>query len=129
MTPDAQTVVNLLAVLLVVISGVCLFYDRISAFGLNLAIPQAFSLSFVGITALLAGVDALLQGYSRQQDANRATEERNRATEERERASRRARIQNRCLAAQIRYQLDPDSPNRQFLTDLLALLEEYGDLL
>jgi hypothetical protein len=56
--------------LLVVISGVCLSYDRISAFGLNIAIPQVFSLAFVGITALLAGLNALVQGYSRNQDAD-----------------------------------------------------------
>jgi hypothetical protein len=128
MPPDAQTVVNLLAVLLVVISGVCLSYDRISAFGLNIAIPQAFSLAFVSVTALLAGLDALVQGYSRNQDADCAAEERNRAAEERERTARRARIQNRCLAAQVRHQLDPSPTNRQFLVGLLALLEEYGDL-
>jgi hypothetical protein len=128
MPPDAQTVVNLLAVLLVVISGVCLSYDRISAFGLNIAIPQEFSLAFVSVTALLAGLDALVQGYSRNQDADCAAEERNRAAEEREQAARRARIQNRCLAAQVRHQLDPSPTNRQFLVGLLALLEEYGDL-
>ena len=69
----------------------------------------------------------------RSEEAARATNERaeeiNRRAEERERAARRARVEARCRAAQIRFQLDPSLGNRQSLAAVLAVLEEYGDTL
>ena len=49
------------------------------------------------------------------------------ADEERERTARRARIQNRGLILQIRYQLQPNEANRRALSDFLAFLQEYGE--
>ncbi|MFM7528962.1 MAG: hypothetical protein ACKO63_10860, partial [Nodosilinea sp.] len=48
----------------------------------------------------------------RSEEAARATNER---AEERERAARRARVEARCRAAQIRFQLEPSLGNRQSL--------------
>jgi hypothetical protein len=62
----------------------------------------------------------------RSEEAARATNER---AEERERAARRARVEARCRAAQIRFQLEPSLGNRQSLAAVLAVLEEYGDTL
>ena len=53
----------------------------------------------------------------------------NERAEERERAARRARVEARCRAAQIRFQLEPSQGNRQSLGAVLAVLEEYGDTL
>ncbi|WP_159785345.1 hypothetical protein [Sodalinema gerasimenkoae] len=39
----------------------------------------------------------------------------------------RARIEARCRAAEIRFQLDPSLANRRALEAILAVLEEYGD--
>ena len=60
-------------------------------------------------------------------DLRATDEERNRATEERKRAARRARIQNRWVILQIRYQLQPSESNRRALSDFLAFLQEYGE--
>ena len=62
------------------------------------------------------------------QERVRADQERNRAAEERERALRRAQRQDRCTLEQLRYQLDPSAANARRLADLIALLQEYGDL-
>ena len=62
----------------------------------------------------------------RSEEAARAENER---AEERERAARRARVEARCRAAQIRFQLEPSQGNRQSLAAVLAVLKEYGDTL
>ncbi|AFZ43993.1 hypothetical protein PCC7418_1825 [Halothece sp. PCC 7418] len=56
-----------------------------------------------------------------------ADRERNRAAEERERTASRARIQNRWIILQIRYQLEASESNRRALSDFLAFLKEYGE--
>jgi hypothetical protein len=58
----------------------------------------------------------------------RADQERDRAAEERERALRRAQRQDRCTLVQLRFQLDPSAAHARQLADLIALLQEYGDL-
>ncbi|USR92076.1 hypothetical protein NEA10_04960 [Phormidium yuhuli AB48] len=63
------------------------------------------------------------------QAEQRRAEEEQRRTQERERAARRARIEARCRAAEIRFQLDPSLANRRFLEAILAVLEEYGETL
>ncbi|MGM0457518.1 MAG: hypothetical protein ACQERW_15315, partial [Cyanobacteriota bacterium] len=63
------------------------------------------------------------------QEKQRRAEEEQRRGEERERAARRARIEARCRAAEIRFQLDPNLANRQALEAILAVLGEYGDTL
>jgi hypothetical protein len=67
--------------------------------------------------------DRLAKEEQRQDEADQ------RAAEERERAARRARIEARCRAAQIRFQLNPNQANREALALVLAVLDEYGDTL
>nr|WP_238718464.1 hypothetical protein [Petrachloros mirabilis] len=62
----------------------------------------------------------------RREDTRRSAARR---TAEAERAARRARIEARCRAAQIRFQLEPNEVNRQALAGMLAFLEEYGETL
>jgi hypothetical protein len=61
-------------------------------------------------------------------EGQRADRERNRAAEERERALRRAQRQARCNLLQFRYLLAPTPANTRSIADLIALLEDYGDL-
>ncbi|WP_323207316.1 hypothetical protein [Synechococcus sp. BA-132 BA5] len=65
------------------------------------------------------------------QDAARAPDEtareRDRAAEERERAARRAQRQDRCALAQFDFQLNPNTPSRQRLADLISLRRDYGE--
>ena len=94
----------------------------------------------VGVPLLLASlatlvVEAQLASRRRSraadradQERNREAEERNRAAEERERALRRAQRQNRCTLVQLRHQLSPTAAHAQQVSNLIALLEEYGDL-
>jgi hypothetical protein len=65
----------------------------------------------------------------RVEEEQRRVEEEQRSAAERERAARRARIEARCRAAQIRFQLAPSDEHRQMLTAVLAILEEYGETL
>ena len=62
------------------------------------------------------------------QERLRADRERNRAAEERERAARRAQRQDRCTLAQLEFQFSPNDTTRRRLSDLIALLREYGEL-
>ena len=71
--------------------------------------------------------EAARAANDRAEERERANRERNRATEERERAARRARIQNRWIILQIRYQLEPNEQTRRALIDFLAFLQEYGE--
>ncbi|NCJ05827.1 hypothetical protein GS597_04740 [Synechococcales cyanobacterium C] len=67
-----------------------------------------------------------------EEEARRVAQERAEAAfraEEAERAARRARVQARCSAAQIRFQLDPSAAHREQLSTVLVFLEEYGDTL
>ena len=62
------------------------------------------------------------------QERLRADRERNRAAQERERAARRAQRQDRCTLAQLEFQFSPNGTTRRRLSDLIALLREYGEL-
>ncbi len=62
------------------------------------------------------------------QERLRADRERNRAAEERERAARRAQRQDRCTLAQLEFQFSLNDTTRRRLSDLIALLREYGEL-
>ena len=55
-------------------------------------------------------------------------EARNREAETRERQISRTRIQTRCRIAEIQFQLDRSETNRRNLREVLALLQEYGEL-
>ncbi|WP_199324836.1 hypothetical protein [Phormidium sp. FACHB-1136] len=64
-----------------------------------------------------------------ERETNRLAEARKREAEARERDLSRDRCQIRCLAAQVRYQLDPTDDHRRALALALAQLEEYQQVL
>jgi hypothetical protein len=61
------------------------------------------------------------------QERFRADRERNRAAQERERAACRAQRHDRCTLAQLEFQLGSNAVTRKRLSDLIALLREYGE--
>ena len=64
------------------------------------------------------------EGQRRREDSARAAAE---GAEERERAARRARIQNRWIVLQVRYQVAPGEDTGAALGDFVAFLQEYGE--
>ena len=118
-------------------------YDHVDLFGrVTVRINQQ-----IGVFILLASlatlvVEAQLASRRRNRDqSDRAREadtaarerdlagrERNRAAQERERAARRAQRQDRCTLAQLEFQFSPNDTTRRRLSDLIALLREYGEL-
>ncbi|WP_199324841.1 hypothetical protein [Phormidium sp. FACHB-1136] len=72
----------------------------------------------------------LAEARQREAEARqREAETREREAEARQRDLSRDRCQVRCLAAQVRYQLDPTDDHRRELALALAQLEEYQQVL
>jgi hypothetical protein len=120
--PDFQSLIAILTVLLVFLTGVFLNYDTLQFRNYQFSIPQWSGLLLAAITFSLVALDQLLQGFVR-------IEERNRSLETAERETRRTRIETRYRTAIIRFQLEPNNLHRQQLADILALLDEYRDTL
>ncbi|UCJ13872.1 MAG: hypothetical protein JWS08_09170 [Phormidium sp. PBR-2020] len=98
--------------------------------------PRAWSNRFTLAALLVAVVNFGVEWNRRNRETDRLAQaeqrrakEEQRRVEERERAARRARIEARCRAAEIRFQLDPSLANRRALEAILAVLEEYGETL
>ncbi len=117
------------------------FYDAqdFSLLGL-IAQPRLWSNRLTVAALVVALVNLGIEWDRRNQETDRLAEEEQRRTEdsaraaaegaeERERAARRARVEARCRAAQIRFQLDPSEVNRQALATVLAILDKYGETL
>ena len=108
----------------------------------TIAIDQQAGVPLLVASLATLAVDAELASRSRARDQSdrareadraaeerdRADQERDRAAEERERALRRAQRQDRCTLVQLRHQLEPSATNARAVADLIALLQEYGDL-
>ena len=133
---DLQGWITVVAGLLLALITLFTSYDHVDLPALGtISIDQQ-----IGVPLLLASLAALAfeaelasrrrsrDQSDRAREADLAAEERDRATEERERALRRAQRQDRCTLEQLRYQLDPSAANARRLADLIALLQEYGDL-
>ena len=133
---DRQGWITVVAGLLLALITLFTSYDHVDLPALGtISIDQQ-----IGVPLLLASLAALAfeaelasrrrsrDQSDRAREADLAAEERDRATEERERALRRAQRQDRCTLEQLRYQLDPSAANARRLADLIALLQEYGDL-
>jgi septal ring factor EnvC (AmiA/AmiB activator) len=148
--PDFQSLIAILTVLLVFLTGVFLNYDTLQFRNYQFSIPQWSGLLLAAITFCLVALDQLLQGFvrieeqqrrleeqqrrleeqqQRVEERNRSLEERNRSLETAERETRRTRIETRYRTAIIRFQLEPNNLHRQQLVDILALLDEYRDTL
>lgn len=109
------------------------FYDQTDfAFLGIITDPRIWSNRFTLAAILAALANFGFEWHRRNREESRRVDrertEESRRIEERERAARRTRIENRRHIAEIQFLLDPSSQNRQELTELLALLKEYGDL-
>ncbi|QQE66523.1 hypothetical protein GFS31_32210 [Leptolyngbya sp. BL0902] len=108
-----------------------------------IANPRLWSNRFT-VAALLATLANFgVEWNRRNRETNRLAEARQREAEARQReaearerearrdleTARRDRLQVRCLAAQVRYQLDPTDDHRRELALALAQLEEYQQVL
>ena len=87
----------------------------------------------VGIPLIAASlatlvVDAELATRRRSRDQGDRAREADQAARERDRAARRAQRQARCTLVQLRHQLEPTALNARNVANLIALLEEYGDV-
>ena len=140
---DLQGWITVVAGVLLALITLFTGYDHVDLFGrVTVRINQQ-----IGVFILLASlatlvVEAQLASRRRNRDSvDRAREadatarerdlagrERNRAAQERERAARRAQRQDRCTLAQLEFQFSPNDTTRRRLSDLIALLREYGEL-
>ena len=104
------------------------FYDEqdFSLLG-YIADPRAWSNRLTLAALLVAVVNFGVEWNRRNRETDRLAQAEQRKVEEGERAARRARIEARCRAAEIRFQLDPSLANRRALEAILAVLEEYGE--
>ena len=84
--------------------------------------------TLVGVAAGFCEAVAQLATRRRSRDQSDRAQEAALRAEERERALRRAQRQARCTVVQFRYLLAPTPANTRSIADLIALLEEYGDL-
>jgi hypothetical protein len=118
-------------------------YDHVDLFGrVTVRINQQIGISVLFASLATLVVEAQLASRRRDRDqSDRAREadararaeidrarEADSAAEERERAARRAQRQDRCTLAQIEFQFSPNDTTRRRLSDLIALLREYGEL-
>jgi hypothetical protein len=121
---DLQGWITVVAGLLLALITLFTSYDHVDLPALG-AIPIDQQ---IGVPLLVASLAALAFEAELASRRRLRDQERNRAAEERERALRRAQRQDRCTLEQLRYQLDPSAANARRLADLIALLQEYGDL-
>jgi membrane protein implicated in regulation of membrane protease activity len=97
-------------------------YDHVDLFGrATIWINQQ-----IGVSVLLASLATLV--VEAQLASRRRNRERYFADRERNLAARRAQRQNRCTLAQLEFQFSPNGITRRRLSDLIALLREYGEL-
>jgi hypothetical protein len=94
-----------------------------------IAQPRLWSNRFTVAALLATLVNFGVEWNRRNRETNRLAEARQREAEARERDLSRDRCQVRCLAAQVRYQLDPTDDHRRELALALAQLEEYQQVL
>ena len=146
---DLQGWIQALAGLAVALIALLTSYDHISFPAGAVQLPQQWGVWCIVASVALVVADAQLATGSRlraardsaraadeaarerdraEQRENEADRERNRAAEERERAARRAERQARCDLVQLRHQLEPTPLHTTQARDVIALLEEYGNL-
>ena len=150
MSVDRQGWITLLAALLLALITLFSSYDHVDIPGAagSFPLPQQAGIPCLLAALATAALETQLASNDRQEgravqaraesdriraenDRIRAAQDRARAEDaaarERGRAAGRARRQDRCTLAQLEFQLDPGPTSRQRLTDLIALLREYGE--
>jgi hypothetical protein len=126
---DRSGLLQVLSGLVIALIALLTSYDHINLPGRSIRLEQQWGVWCIAASLALVVVDAQLATRSRRRAADRVAEERNLSFEERERTARRARRQDRCAVAQFEFMLNPDPAARRRLTDLIALMREYGEAL
>jgi hypothetical protein len=133
---DLQGCITVVAGVLLALITLFTGYDHVDLFGrVTVTINQQIgvfillaSLATLVVEAQLASRRRNRDSVDRAREADAAARERDLAAEERERAARRAQRQDRCTLAQLEFQFSPNGTTRRRLSDLIALLREYGEL-
>jgi hypothetical protein len=133
---DLQGCITVVAGVLLALITLFTGYDHVDLFGrVTVTINQQIgvfillaSLATLVVEAQLASRRRNRDSVDRAREADAAARERDLAAEERERAARRAQRQDRCTLAQLEFQFSPNDTTRRRLSDLIALLREYGEL-
>jgi small-conductance mechanosensitive channel len=95
--PDFQSLIAILTVLLVFLTGVFLSYDTLQFRNYQFSIPQWSGLLLAAITFCLVALDQLLQGFVRVEEQYQRVEEQQRRLEEQQ---QRVEERNRRLEEQ-----------------------------
>jgi hypothetical protein len=126
---DLQGLITVIGGVLLALITLFMGYDHVDLFGrATIRINQQIGLSVLFASLATLVIDAQLASRRRNRDSNDRAREADSAAEERERAARRAQRQDRCTLAQIEFQFSPNDTTRRRLSDLIALLREYGEL-
>ena len=126
---DLQGLITVIGGVLLALITLFTGYDHVDLFGrATIRINQQIGISVLFASLATLVVEAQLASRRRDRDQSDRAREADSAAEERERAARRAQRQDRCTLAQIEFQFSPNDTTRKRLSDLIALLREYGEL-
>jgi hypothetical protein len=95
----------------------------------QIAQPRLWSNRLTVAALVVALVNFGVEWNSRNREANRRTAEEQRRIEEKEQATRRAAVETERDLALLSFLAAPTDENRQKLTQVLAVLNEYRDTL
>ena len=126
---DLQGLITVIGGVLLALITLFTGYDHGDLFGCaTIRINQQIGISVLFASLATLVVEAQLASRRRDRDQVDRAREADSAAEERERAARRAQRQDRCTLAQLEFQFSPNGTTRTRLSDLIALLREYGEL-
>ena len=147
---DLQGLITVIGGVLLALITLFTGYDHVDLFGrATIRINQQIGISvlFASLATLVVEVQLASRRRDRDQsdrareadararaeidrarEAGAADRERYFADRERNLAARRAQRQDRCTLAQLEFQFSPNDTTRRRLSDLIALLREYGEL-
>ena len=147
---DLQGLITVIGGVLLALITLFTGYDHVDLFGrATIRINQQIGISVLFASLATLVVEAQLASRRRDRDqsdrareadararaeidrareAGAADRERYFADRERNLAARRAQRQDRCTLAQLEFQFSPNDTTRRRLSDLIALLREYGEL-
>ncbi|WP_186593792.1 hypothetical protein [Synechococcus sp. RS9909] len=143
MALDRQGWVTVIAAVLLALITLFTSYDHVELFrALTVDLPQQAGVPCIAAALATAVAEAQLATGRRleseairnraeaaaDEERRRADAERRRAIEEARRTARRARRQARCDCLQLQVQLEPNATHIRRARDMIALLEEYGDI-
>jgi hypothetical protein len=126
---DLQGLITVIGGVLLALITLFTGYDHVDLFGrATIRINQQIGISVLFASLATLVVEAQLASRRRDRDQSDRAREADAADRERNLAARRAQRQDRCTLAQLEFQLSPNDTTRRRLSDLIALLREYGEL-